>query len=80
MSLRTLVCVLLGFAPTIAAAIAYFGLVIEVGNATLPIVVAALPFWLAGFWHPFGRHRLTKIPRAGADCRNFFLRTIKRGE
>lgn len=55
MSLRTLACVSLGFASAIAAAaIVYFGLGIEVGNATLPVMAAALPFWLAGFWRPFG--------------------------
>ena len=48
MSLRTLACVSLGFASAVAAAaIVYFGLGIEVGNATLPVMAAALPFWLA---------------------------------
>lgn len=55
MSLRTLLCVTGGFACAIAvAAIIYFGLHIEVGNATLPVMAAALPFWLAGFWRPYG--------------------------
>lgn len=55
MSLRTLVCVVGGFASAIVvAAIAYFGFGIEVGNAALPVMAAALPFWLAGFWRPFG--------------------------
>lgn len=55
MSLRTLVCVAGGFACAIAvAAILYFVFHVEVGNATLPVMAAALPFWLAGFWRPFG--------------------------
>ena len=24
-----------------------------VASATLPVMAAALPFWLAGFWRPF---------------------------
>ena len=55
MSLRTLVCVTAGFASAIAVAcIVYFAFHIEVGNATLPVMAAALPFWLAGFWRPYG--------------------------
>ncbi|MSA60247.1 PrgI family protein [Gordonibacter pamelaeae] len=55
MSLRTLVCVAGGFACAIASAcIVYFVFHIEVGSATLPVMAAALPFWLAGFWRPFG--------------------------
>lgn len=55
MSLRALVCVGGGFASAIAVAcIVYFVFHIEVGNATLPVMAASLPFWLAGFWRPFG--------------------------
>lgn len=55
MSLRTLLCVAGGFSCAIAvSAIVYFAFHIEVGNATLPIMAAALPFWLAGFWRPYG--------------------------
>ncbi|MGO5413919.1 PrgI family protein [Slackia isoflavoniconvertens] len=55
MSLRTLVCLSCGFASAIAAAcLVYFCLGIPVANATLPVMAAALPFWLAGFWRPFG--------------------------
>lgn len=55
MSLRTLVCVTGGFACAIAVAcIIYFVFHIEVGSATLPVMAAALPFWLAGFWRPYG--------------------------
>lgn len=55
MSLRTLVCVSCGFAAAIGAACAvYFGLGVPVADATFPVMAAALPFWLAGFWRPFG--------------------------
>lgn len=55
MSLRTLVCVTGGFACAIAVAcVIYFVFHIEVGSATLPVMAAALPFWLAGFWRPYG--------------------------
>ncbi len=55
MSLRTLICVAGGFACAIASAcIVYFVFHIEVGSAAFPVMAAALPFWLAGFWRPFG--------------------------
>ena len=55
LSFRTLVCVSCGFASaSLSACIVYFGFGIEVGSATLPVMAAALPFWLAGFWRPFG--------------------------
>ena len=67
MSLRTLACVSLGFASAIAAAaIVYFGLGLEVGNATLPVMAAALPFWLAGFWRPFGMRAEELLPLLAA--------------
>ena len=57
----------LGFASAIAAAaIVYFGLGIEVGNATLPVMAAALPFWLAGFWRPFGMRAEELLPLLAA--------------
>lgn len=55
MSLRTLACTAGGFAAAVAvAAFLYLVLGIDVGSATLPVMAAALPFWLAGFWRPFG--------------------------
>ena len=55
MSLRTLVCVAGGFASAIGvAAFCYFVMGIQVANATFPVMCAAMPFWLAGFWRPFG--------------------------
>ena len=54
MSFRTLICVAGGFASAIAvAAIVYFVFGVPVANATLPVMAAAIPFWLAGFWRPF---------------------------
>lgn len=63
LSLRTLVCVALGFASAIAvAAFIYFGLGIEVSNVAFPVMCASLPFWLAGFWRPFGMRLETFLP------------------
>ena len=55
LSFRTLVCVAGGFGSAIAVAAAcHFLLGIEVSNAALPVMCASIPFWLAGFWRPFG--------------------------
>lgn len=55
MSFRTLLCVAGGFGSAIAAAsFCYFCLGIEVSNAAVPVMCASLPFWLAGFWRPYG--------------------------
>lgn len=55
MSFRTLICVTGGFASAIAVAcFVYFVIGIPVANATPPVMAAAIPFWLAGFWRPFG--------------------------
>ena len=64
LSLRTLICVTLGFASTIAtAAVIYFWLGMDVSNAAFPVMCASLPFWLAGFWRPFGMRLEKFIPR-----------------
>lgn len=61
MSFRTLVCVAGGFASAIAVAcFVYLVLGIPVANATLPVMAAAIPFWLAGFWRPY-RMRLEEF-------------------
>lgn len=55
LSFRTLACVVGGLASAVAAAaFTYFVLGIDVSNATLPVMVASMPFWLAGFWRPSG--------------------------
>lgn len=55
MSARTLLCLAGGLASAVAVgALCQFALGIEVKDASLPVMCASLPFWLAGFWRPFG--------------------------
>ena len=55
LTLRTLCCLALGFSATVAvAAVLHLGLKVDVSAMTLPIMAAALPFWLAGFCKPYG--------------------------
>lgn len=55
LSFRTLICVAGGFGSAIAvAALCYFVFGIEVADAAFPVMCASMPFWLAGFWRPFG--------------------------
>ncbi len=55
LTLRTLCCLALGFSAAVAvAAVAHLGLKADVSAMTLPIMAAALPFWLAGFCKPYG--------------------------
>lgn len=55
LTLRTLCCLALGFSAAVAvAAVAHLGLKADVSAMTFPIMVAALPFWLAGFCKPYG--------------------------
>lgn len=55
LTLRTLCCLALGFSAAVAvAAVAHLGLNADVSAMTLPIMAAALPFWLAGFCKPYG--------------------------
>ena len=55
LSFRTLVCVAGGFGSAIlVAAICHFWVGIEVADAAFPVMCASIPFWLAGFWRPFG--------------------------
>lgn len=55
LSFRTLLCVAGGFASAIAVAAAcHFLLGIDVSDAAFPVMCASIPFWLAGFWRPFG--------------------------
>ena len=49
------VCVAGGFGSAIlVAAICHFWIGIEVADAAFPVMCASIPFWLAGFWRPFG--------------------------
>ena len=53
LSLRTLACIAGGLASAVgAAALCHLGFGIEVADASLPVMAAAVPFWLAGFWRP----------------------------
>ena len=55
LTLRTLCCLALGFSAAVAvAAVAHLGLKADVSAMMLPIMAAALPFWLAGFCKPYG--------------------------
>lgn len=73
MSLRTLACVSLGFGSAVgAAAFVHLGLHADVADAAFPIMLCSMPFWLAGFWRPFGMRaeecclswRHTSFPRS----------------
>lgn len=63
LSARTLVCVAGGLLASVgAAAGVYFGLGTPVSEATLPVMIASMPFWLAGFWRPKGMKAEKFIP------------------
>jgi hypothetical protein len=63
LSARTLVCVIGGLCASVAAAaVTYFGFGIPVSDATLPVMVCSMPFWLAGFWRPKGMKAEKFIP------------------
>lgn len=71
MSIRTCVCLAGGFATAVATAlVSWLWLGIDPSDAAFAIMLATLPFWLAGFWRPRGmaferylplvaRHRMT---------------------
>jgi len=40
----------------LVAALCHFWIGIEVADAAFPVMCASIPFWLAGFWRPFGMH------------------------
>lgn len=55
LSARTLACTAGGLASSVAAAaLLNFALGVPVDAATLPVMAASMPFWLAGFWRPEG--------------------------
>jgi hypothetical protein len=55
LSARTLFCVIGGLIASVAAAsVVDFGFGVPVSDATLPVMAASMPFWLAGFWRPRG--------------------------
>ena len=73
MSLRTLACVSLGFGSAVgAAALVHLGLHADVADAAFPIMLCSMPFWLAGFWRPFGMRAeelLLRPPRRPSGVR-----------
>lgn len=91
LSFRTLACVAGGFASAIAvAAISYFWIGIEVSNAAFPVMLASMPFWLCGFWRPFGMraekflpllidHHANSQKLVYATYKDPFITSIKRG-
>lgn len=63
MSARTLGCTAGGIAASFgAAALSYFAFGIPVSDATIPVMAASMPFWLAGFWRPKGLKAEKFIP------------------
>lgn len=55
MTLRTIACLALGFGSAIAAgAFLRLGLGLDASALAFPIMLCSMPFWLAGFWRPFG--------------------------
>ncbi len=67
MSLRTLACVSLGFGSAVgAAAFVHLGLHADVADAAFPIMLCSMPFWLAGFWRPFGMRAEELLPLLAA--------------
>ena len=63
LSLRTLGCVVGGLATSVAtAALCAACLGIEPADASLPVMAASMPFWLAGFWRPHGMRAERFVP------------------
>lgn len=63
MSARTLGCTAGGIGASFgAAALSYFAFGIPVSDATIPVMAASMPFWLAGFWRPKGLKAEKYIP------------------
>lgn len=63
MSARTLGCTAGGIGASFgAAALSYFAFGIPVSDATIPVMAASMPFWLAGFWRPKGLKAEKFIP------------------
>lgn len=55
LSARTLACVALGLGVSVAAAAALnLAAGVAPSDASLPVVVCSVPFWLMGFWRPCG--------------------------
>ena len=71
MSLRTSACVAGGFASAVAVgALCYVALGLDPSSMTFPVMCACLPFWLAGFWRPYGMRVEELAPLAWAHAVN----------
>lgn len=71
LTLRTLCCLALGFSAAVAvAAVLHLGLKVDVSAMTLPIMAAALPFWLAGFCKPYGLPLERLVPLLASHALN----------
>lgn len=71
MTLRTIVCLALGFGSAIAAgALLRFGLGLDASALALPIMLCSMPFWLAGFWRPLGMRAEEFAPLLWAHATN----------
>ena len=82
LTLRTLCCLALGFSAAVAAAaVLHLGLKADVSAMTLPIMAAALPFWLAGFCKPYGLPFEKFVPLLASHALNarFSRRVLLRG-
>lgn len=65
LSARVVVCLGGGIAVSvIAAAFAHLVIGVEVADATLPVMMCSMPFWLAAFWRPKGMKPEEFIPLA----------------
>ena len=65
LSARVAACLGGGIAASVlAAAFAHLALGVEVADATLPVTMCSMPFWLAAFWRPKGMKPEEFIPLA----------------
>lgn len=75
MSIRTCACLAGGFATAVLTALAcWLWLGIDPSDAAFAIMLATLPFWLAGFWRPRGmafERFLPLLARHHMTCRHF---------
>lgn len=63
LSARVVVCLAGGIAVSVlAAAWAHFVVGVEVADASLPVMMCSMPFWLAAFWRPKGLNPEEFIP------------------
>lgn len=65
LSARVAACVGGGIAASVAAAaFAHLVVGVEVADATMPVMMCSMPFWLAAFWRPKGMKPEEFVPLA----------------